>query len=68
MARVPGMRLPPAPRAPKPLDPDKAVIAPPRIKPISTRVYGKGGTPYSSGLDMGIRGAGVGYGGYKPYG
>jgi hypothetical protein len=70
-------RLPtvPAPRAParpvgrpKELDPNKAVMAAPRIKPISTRVYGKGGTPYSSGMDMGIRGAGIGYGGFKPYG
>lgn len=41
------------------MDPAKAVIAPPRIKPTSTREYGKGGTPYSSGPDMGIRGAGI---------
>lgn len=44
---------------PKVMDPAKAVIAPPRIKPTSTREYGKGGTPYSSGPDMGIRGAGI---------
>jgi hypothetical protein len=44
-------------------DPAKAVIAAPRIKPTSTREYGKGGTPYSSGPDMGVRGAGIGYGG-----
>lgn len=61
-------RPPPAFRVPNPLDPAKAVIAPPRIKPISTRIYGKGGTPYSGGLDMGVRGAGIGYGGVKPYG
>jgi hypothetical protein len=70
MARAPVMRprVPRAPRAPRPLDPNKTVIAPPRIKPISTRVYGKGGTPYSSGLDMGVRGAGIGFGGFKPDG
>jgi hypothetical protein len=62
------MRPSPLPRAPKPIDPNKAVIAPPRIKPVSTRVYGKGSTPYSSGPDMGIRGAGIGFGGLKPDG
>jgi hypothetical protein len=46
-------------------DPNKAVTKPPRLKPISTRVYGKGGTPISSAPDMGIRGAGIGYGGFK---
>jgi hypothetical protein len=56
------------PRAPRPIDPNKAVIAPPRIKPISTRNYSKGSTPYSSGPDMGVRGAGIGFGGLKPDG
>lgn len=51
------------PKAPKPLDPNKAVSRPPRLKPVSTRVYGKGGTPLSSGPDMGLRGAGIGFGG-----
>ncbi len=51
---------------PRPMDPSKAVMAPPRIKATSTREYGKGGTPYSAGPDMGVRGAGIGYGGYDP--
>jgi hypothetical protein len=71
MARVgtgPSMRLMPQPRPPKPLAPGKAVLAPPRIKPISTREYGKGGTPLSGAPDLGVRGAGIGYGGYNPYG
>jgi hypothetical protein len=51
---------------PKAMSPDKAVMAAPRIKPTSTREYGKGGTPYSGGPDMGTRGAGIGYGGYDP--
>ena len=50
---------------PKMPDPNKAVTKPPRLKPISTRVYGKGGTPIASAPDMGIRGAGIGYGGRK---
>jgi hypothetical protein len=50
------------------VDPAKSVLAPPRIKPISTRDYGKGGTPMSGSPDLGVRGAGIGYGGMKPYG
>lgn len=71
-------RFPVMPRSPKPLgrpkimDPAKAVMGPPRIKPTSTREYGKGGTPYSGGPDFGIRGAGIvgpmGPGGFNPYG
>jgi hypothetical protein len=56
------------PRAPKPLDPSKAVMAAPRIKPISTRDYTKGGTPMAGAPDLGARGAGIGYGGPKPFG
>jgi hypothetical protein len=63
MARAP--RVPGLPKAAKPVDPGKAVTKPPRLKPISTRVYGKGGTPVSSAPDMGLRGAGIGYGGWK---
>jgi hypothetical protein len=48
------------------MDPSKAVLAAPRIKATSTREYGKGGTPYSGGPDVGVRGAGIGYGGYDP--
>lgn len=61
MARIPRIGgLPPNPVGrPKVMDPTKSVIAPPRIKPTSTREYGKGGTPYSSGPDMGIRGGGI---------
>jgi hypothetical protein len=51
---------------PRPTDPMKAVMAAPRIKAVSTRDYGKGGTPYSAGPDMGLRGSGIGYGGYDP--
>jgi len=54
------------------LDPAKAVQGPPRIKPTSTREYGKGGTPFATGPDMGIRGASIvgpiGPGGFDPYG
>ena len=61
--------LPGAPlAAPKAIDPNKAVLAAPRIRPISTRIYGKGGSPMSGGPDMGVRGAGVGYGGFTPDG
>ena len=67
MPRIAGIARPAGPRGPigrpKVFDPLKAVQGPPRIKPTSTREYGKGGTPYSSGPDMGIRGASIGYGG-----
>jgi hypothetical protein len=53
---------------PKAMDPSKAVLAAPRIRPVSTRDYGKGGTPLSGSPDMGLRGASIGYGGFKPYG
>jgi len=54
---------------PKMADPSKAVMAAPRIRPVSTRDYGKGGTPLSGAPDTGSeRGAGVGFGGLKPYG
>ena len=56
-------RLPSMPKAPKPIDPNKVVLKPPRLRPISTRDYGKGGTPLSGAPDMGLRGAGIGYGG-----
>lgn len=56
-------RIPPMPKAPKPIDPNKAVLAAPRLRPTTTRDYGKGGTPLSGAPNMGIRGAGIGYGG-----
>jgi hypothetical protein len=67
MARGMGPRMPkvPMPKAPKPIDPTKAVTVPPRLKPISTRDYGKGGTPLSGAPNMGVQGAGIGYGGPK---
>lgn len=50
-------------RTPKTVaDPMKAVMKPPRMKPATTANYGKGGTPYSGAPDMGLRGAGIGYG------
>ena len=61
MARAP--RVPRASKEPKPMDPNKAVLNPPRMRPTSTRNYGKGGTPLSGAPDMGLRGAGIGYGG-----
>jgi hypothetical protein len=65
----PTVRRPPmAPRPPKVVDPRKATFAPPRLKPIATRDYGKGGTPLSGAPDMGVRGAGIGYGGPKLFG
>ena len=51
------------PKPPKPPDLNKVVSAPPRIKPASTRNYGKGGTPLSGMPDQGVRGGGIGYGG-----
>ena len=51
------------PRAPKPIDPARAVMKPQRLRPTTTREYAKGGTPYSGAPDMGLRGAGIGYGG-----
>ena len=68
MARGMGPRVMPAMRPPRPVDPAKAVTKPPRLKPISTREYGKGGTPLSGAPDLGVRGAGIGYGGPKPFG
>lgn len=56
------MAVPRPPKASKPLDPSKTILAPPRVKPASTREYGKGGTPLSTSLS-GVRGAGIGYGG-----
>jgi hypothetical protein len=57
---------PKAATQPKPLklpDPNKAIVAPPRLKPTSTREYGKGGTPLAGNPDMGIRGGGASFGG-----
>jgi len=48
-------------------DPSKAVFAPPRLKPVSTREYGKGGTPLSGAPNMGVMGAGIGYGGPRGF-
>jgi hypothetical protein len=65
--RIPRARPPAGPLGrPPTMDPTKSILAAPRIKPTSTRIYGKGGTPYSAGPDMGVRGAGIGYGGYDP--
>jgi len=58
-------KTPPAPKAPKPVDPNKAVLQPPRLKPVSTREYGKGGTPLSGAPSLGVVGGGIGYGGFK---
>jgi len=60
--RAPKAQMPQAQRAIA-RDPSKAVVAPPRIKPVSTREYGKGGTPLSGAPEMGVMGAGIGYGG-----
>lgn len=60
MARAP--KVPKEMSPGKPLDPSKAVLKPPRLRPISTREYGKGGTPVSGAPDQGLRGAGIGYG------
>lgn len=69
MARTPriGAGLPPAeksPQLPNPAQAAKATLAPPRLRPLSTRNYGKGGTPLSGGPGLGVgMGAGIGYGG-----
>ena len=52
------------PKAPKPLDPNKVVSQPPRLKPISTREYGKGGTPLSGAPKQGVQTTFGGYGGF----
>ena len=64
---VKGLKIPtaPQPKPPKPPDPNKAVSSVPRLRAVSPRNYGKGGTPLFGDPDMGIRGAGVGYGGPK---
>lgn len=49
-------------RVPKAPDPAKMTTKPPRMKPATTANYGRGGSPYSGSPDMGIRGAGIGYG------
>jgi hypothetical protein len=64
--RVPRVPVPQAQRAIA-RDPSKAVIAPPRLKPISTREYGKGGTPLSGAPNQGVMGAGIGYGGPRGF-
>jgi hypothetical protein len=46
--RAPQAPMPKVP-VPKPVDPNKALMLPPRLKPIDTRAYGKGGTPLGSG-------------------
>ena len=48
---------------PKTLKPELAVRKPPRMKPATTANYGKGGSPYSGNPDVGVRGAGIKYGG-----
>ena len=66
------LNIPRTPKAINPLGPaakpvnNPNIMAAPRIKAVSTRDYGKGGTPYSGGPDMGQRGAGIGYGGFNP--
>jgi hypothetical protein len=50
-------------KVPKPLDPNKAVMAAPRLKPIETRSYGKGTSPMSSFPNTSKFGGGIGYGG-----
>jgi hypothetical protein len=61
--RAPRAAAPSAVQAKIQRDPSKAVVAPPRLKPISTREYGKGGTPLSGAPSQGVMGAGIGYGG-----
>ena len=51
---------------PKPIklpDPNKVTTAPPRLKPTSTREYGKGGTPLSGSPNMGFQGGGASFAG-----
>jgi hypothetical protein len=56
----------PAMKPPKSINPTKAVRAAPRLRPTTTRDYGKGGTPLSGAPDMGQRGAGIGFVGPGP--
>lgn len=70
MARVPRvLQAKPLPAQAKiQRDPSKAVVAPPRLKPVSTREYGKGGTPLSGAPNVGAGyGAGIGYGGPRGF-
>jgi hypothetical protein len=59
MPRTPSLRPPGRPS--KLPDPSKAVLAPPRLRPATTRDYGKGGTPLAGAPNFGVRGAGVGF-------
>jgi len=64
MPKMPKAMAPP--KAPKPLDPNKAVLKAPRLRPTSTRDYQKGGTPLSGSLMSSMPSlAGIGYGGPK---
>lgn len=63
LPKVPSMAK--AGRPPGPPNPNKATLAPPRLRPISTRNYGKGGTPFSGDPWQSQFGAGIGYGGPK---
>jgi hypothetical protein len=65
MAKGAMPRAPKAPKMPKPMDPAAAVMKPPKLRPTTTREYGKGGTPLSGAPDFGLRGAKIGYGGLK---
>jgi hypothetical protein len=66
MAKPPMMRPPRMPKSPMVANPAKAVKPPPKMRPTSTRNYGKGGTPLSGAPDMGQRGAGIGVGPMGP--
>jgi hypothetical protein len=59
---MPAMKMPAPPKQPGYGAPNKAVMAAPRLKPISTREYGKGGTPFSQNPMTTPMGSGVGYG------
>lgn len=61
--RTPPLRPPGRPSGPP--NPNKATLAAPRLRPISTRNYGKGGTPFSGDPYQSQFGAGIGYGGPK---
>ena len=61
MPKTPALRKPGRPKGPP--DPTKAILKPQRLRPVTTRDYGKGGTSLSGAPDMGLRGAGIGYGG-----
>lgn len=57
---APRIKSPPLPKPPKRRKASEFVMKAPRIKPETTRNYGKGGTPLSNNMFSTAYGAGIG--------